>query len=230
MGRERDFDELDINSAHELGRTLAAIHLLPHETIESAGLPSYDPQTTRRRLLSDLHDADATSPLPPVLRRRWENALELNELWEFEPRVVHGDIGSDQFLWSDGSVSCVLGFGSAHVGDPALDFSALVSALDEDLFGAVLTSYENAIGQPMDKKFFDRTVLLSGTGSRPLDAVRCSPWGRRDRRRGPRYDERPGRRSRSRSGPRDRPHLDSQPARPSRGGICRRGGLHHPRP
>lgn len=161
MGRERDFDELDINSAHELGRTLAAIHLLPHETIESAGLPSYDPQTTRRRLLSDLHDADATSPLPPVLRRRWENALELNELWEFEPRVVHGDIGSDQFLWSDGSVSCVLGFGSAHVGDPALDFSALVFALDEDLFGAVLTSYENAIGQPMDKKFFDRTVLLS---------------------------------------------------------------------
>lgn len=161
MGRERDFDELDTDAAHELGRALAAIHLLPRETVESAGLPSYDAQTTRRRLLSDLHDADAASPLPPVLRRRWENALEATDLWDFEPRVVHGDVGPDQFMWSDCSISCVLGFGSAHVGDPALDFSTLVSGLDEELFEAVLTSYENAIGQPVGEHFFNRAVLLS---------------------------------------------------------------------
>lgn len=161
MGRERDFDELDSDGAHELGRAVAAIHLLPHETVESAGLPSYDAQTTRRRLLSDLHDADAASPLPPVLRRRWENALEATELWDFEPRVVHGDVGPDQFMWSDRSISCVLGFGSAHVGDPALDFSSLVSGLDEELFEAVLTSYENAVGEPVNEHFLNRTVLLS---------------------------------------------------------------------
>lgn len=161
MGRERDFDNLDLDGAHELGRVLAALHQLPRETIEAAGLPSYDAQTTRRRLLADLHDADATSALPTVLRRRWENALEVAEQWDFTPCVVHGDIGPDQFMWSDGSVSCVLGFGSAHVGDPALDFASLFSGLDETLFNAVVESYENAIGQTLDENFFNRAVLIS---------------------------------------------------------------------
>ncbi len=161
MGREQHLEDLTISGAHELGRALAAIHKLPTETIESAGLPAYDAQISRRRLLADLHDADATSPLPSVLRRRWENALEQTELWDFEPRVVHGDIGSDQFMWSDGTISCVLGFGSAHVGDPALDFSSLVSILNEDLFDAVLESYSNAMGEELNEHFFSRTVLMS---------------------------------------------------------------------
>lgn len=161
MGREHDFESLTVADAHELGRALAAIHKLPVETIEKAGLPVYDAQTSRRRLLADLHDADSTSALPGVLRRRWENALEQPQLWDFEPRVVHGDIGSDQFTWSDGSISCVLGFGSAHVGDPALDFASLVSILDEELFDALLESYSNALGEEPSESFFSRVVLMS---------------------------------------------------------------------
>lgn len=161
MGREHDFEDLTEADAHELGRALAAIHQLPVETIENAGLPSYDTQTSRRRLLADLHDADATSPLPGILRRRWENALEITDLWDFEPRVVHGDIGSDQFMWWDGSISCVLGFGSAHVGDPALDFASLVSVLDEHLFDALVESYSNAMGEEPTENFYNRVVLIS---------------------------------------------------------------------
>ena len=161
MGRDHDFESLTQSDAHELGRALAAIHQLPVETIENAGLPSYDAQTSRRRLLADLHDADSTTPLPGVLRRRWENALEHTELWDFEPRVVHGDIGSDQFMWSDGSISCVLGFGSAHVGDPAFDFASLVSILDEELFDALIGSYSNAMGEEPTDHFHNRVVLIS---------------------------------------------------------------------
>ncbi|MDP9805772.1 aminoglycoside phosphotransferase (APT) family kinase protein [Trueperella bonasi] len=161
LGREHDFETLTEAHAHELGRTLAAIHKLPSDIIEKSGLPVYDAETTRRRLLADLHDADATSALPGVLRRRWENALEVPELWDFEPRVVHGDIEPDQFMWSDGSISCVLGFGSAHVGDPALDFANLVTALDEQLFDALLESYSNALGEELSENFFNRIVLMS---------------------------------------------------------------------
>ncbi|VEI13953.1 phosphotransferase [Trueperella bialowiezensis] len=161
LGEHKDFDEMTAGDAHELGRTLATIHKLPTDTVESAGLPSYDPQTSRRRLLADLHDADAMGALPGVLRRRWENALEQDHMWEFTPRVVHGDVADDQFMWSHGTISSVLGFGSAHVGDPAHDFAPLVSTLDEDLFAAVLESYENALGEETDDYFFNRTILIS---------------------------------------------------------------------
>lgn len=161
MGRQRAAESLTQADAHEMGRVLAAIHTLPVDTVESVGLPSYDAQSTRQRLLADLHDAAAAASMPGVLRRRWENALEQVELWDFEPCVVHGDIDTEQFMWSDGAVSCVLGFGSAHVGDPALDFSGLVSGLDEDLFAAVLESYSNATGEEPDENFLNRTVLIS---------------------------------------------------------------------
>lgn len=161
MGKVREFDELDVAGAHELGRALAAIHGLPHDTISDAGMPVYDSQMCRRRLLTELHDVDAASALPFVLRRRWENALEQEELWDFTPRVVHGDVAADNFLWSEGSVSCVLGFGEAHVGDPAHDFSLLVSALPEELFDAVYSSYANALTEDLDESFFQRTVLIS---------------------------------------------------------------------
>ncbi|MFP7696577.1 phosphotransferase [Trueperella sp. LYQ143] len=161
LGRQTEFDVLDLAGAGELGRALAAIHRLPHSIVENAGLPSYDAQTCRRRLLSELHDAAASAAIPGVLRRRWENALEVTDMWDFEPCVVHGDIGSDQFTWSDGSISCVLGFGSAHVGDPASDFAALISGMDETLFDAVISSYTNALDRNLDENFFNRAVLLS---------------------------------------------------------------------
>ena len=64
-------------------------------------------------------------------------------------------------MWWDGSISCVLGFGSAHVGDPALDFASLVSVLDEHLFDALVESYSNAMGEEPTENFYNRVVLIS---------------------------------------------------------------------
>lgn len=159
LGRPIDFTRLSIAGSHELGRALGAIHSLPTETITNAGQPVYDAPTIRRRLLTELHDIDEAAPLPPVLRRRWENAIENAKLWNFEPRPVHGDVAPENFYWSEGSIVSVLGFGQAHVGDPAEDFAPLVSALGEAEFDAVRESYGN--GTDEDEFFFARTVLLS---------------------------------------------------------------------
>ncbi|QRV01688.1 phosphotransferase [Arcanobacterium phocisimile] len=161
LGKSIDFDDLSTDQAHELGRTLATIHQLEPTTITDAGMPGYDADMVRKRLLTELHDANAAGNIPAVLLRRWENAIENSQLWHFTPAVVHGDIASDNILWSEGHVSCVLGFGEAHVGDPAQDFASLMSGLDESLFDAIVESYRNSLNSSIDEYFFTRIVLLS---------------------------------------------------------------------
>lgn len=161
MGKSLDFENLNADGARELGRSLASIHRLATSVIEDAGMPVYDADTVRRRLLTELSDATATGEIPAILRRRWENALENDELWNFEPCVVHGDVAPEHFLWSEGSVSCVLGFGEAHVGDPAQDFAHLISGVSEELFDSIYQSYVNALETEVDEQFFTRTILLS---------------------------------------------------------------------
>lgn len=161
LGKTIDFEGLTIDQAHELGRTLATIHQLDPTTITEAGMPAYDAETVRKRLLTELHDASATGTIPAILNRRWENAIENPDLWAFNTRVVHGDIAADNILWSEGHVSCVLGFGEAHVGDPAHDFASLMAGLDESLFDAIVESYRNSLDNDIDEHFFTRTVLLS---------------------------------------------------------------------
>lgn len=161
LGRPRNFESIGDDGAHELGRTLAAIHLLSPDVIADAGMPVYSAESTRKRLLTELHDAAASADIPRVLFRRWENALECDELWDFTPRVIHGDVAPENVLWSEGRVSAVLGFGESQVGDPAADFAFLVSGVDESLFDAIFESYSNAMDSAPDGHFFTRTVLLS---------------------------------------------------------------------
>lgn len=76
IGETIDFDGLSVDEAHELGRTLATIHQLDSATITDAGMPAYDLEMVRKRLLTELHDADATGNVPAILARRWDNAIE----------------------------------------------------------------------------------------------------------------------------------------------------------
>ncbi|MFC5370379.1 phosphotransferase [Arcanobacterium bovis] len=161
LGKMRSFDEISPAAAHELGRTLASIHSLDTVVVDRAGLPHYDPYTWRTRLLTELREADKVATIPVVLRKRWEHALENELLWDFVPTVIHGDVAEENFLWSEGAISCVLGFGESQVGDPALDFASLVSSLPEDEFDAVFESYQNALNHRVDENFLNRSILMS---------------------------------------------------------------------
>lgn len=161
IGKPLEFDQIDSSYAHELGRTVAAIHSLSPDVIEHAGMPVYSAQACRQRLMAELSDATVQAEIPAVLLRRWREMFENDALWNFTPTVVHGDLAAENILWSEHSVSCVLGFGQAHVGDPATDFGILLSDLDADNFDAALESYQNAIGADVTDAFLERASLLS---------------------------------------------------------------------
>lgn len=161
VGRAKDFSDFTLDDAQELGRALAAIHNLNPEVINKTGMPSYTADAWRKRLLAALHDASTSATIPGLLLRRWERALEDTALWNFHPCVSHGDVAEENILWSEGQISCFLGFGEANLSDGARDFANLSAALPEDVFDAAFASYQNAREEEVDENFLTRSLLMS---------------------------------------------------------------------
>lgn len=176
-GRELDLEQLTGLGDHmvaDIGRVIAAIHALPAAVVENADLPSYSADQFRTRRLNELDQAATTGRIPPVLLRRWENALEEKELWEFTPTVVHGDLHEDNLLVHRGRLVAVTGWTDLHIGDPAEDFAWLASAGDQDFAEAVLAEYsghltgEGGSGIPPE---------LPGFSDFPDDDLPADPFG-----------------------------------------------------
>ncbi len=160
FGRALVFEALGEEEVREMGRTLAAIHSIDRDVVARSGLPVYTAAQWRDRVRAELEAADQETSLPTILRQRWMDVLDSDEVWDFEETVVHGDVASDNFLWSNGSVASVLGFGEAHVGDPARDLAAML-VLDDEQWPSFITSYENARSVELAEADYTRIIFTS---------------------------------------------------------------------
>lgn len=127
--------------AASLGGALAALHEVGWSAVERAGLPVYDAEAARTRLLAELDAMAQTGRVPAVLLRRWEEQLEDVRMWRFRPALVHGDLAGERVLVDGDAVVAIEDFSSAHVGDPATDLAWLVAAAPEDALESVLEAY-----------------------------------------------------------------------------------------
>lgn len=143
------FDVGDLSSdailIDSIAETIAAIHALPRSVAQQGGLVE---RTTRdqRLLVTRMVDrAQATRYLPQTVHARWTEVLEAAELWDFEPRMVHGTLTADTLLVDDDRVVGVLDWSGLSVGDPASDVAWLYEAGD-GVFDAVLSRYAKLSG------------------------------------------------------------------------------------
>ncbi|MGO3148510.1 phosphotransferase [Glutamicibacter ardleyensis] len=144
-----------------LGQCMAAIHQIPDESVEVAGLPTYTADEVRQRKLNELDTAAATGRVPSGLLRRWEHAMEDVTLWRFNATVVHGDFDEEQLQVSHSSITAVKGWTDLHVGDPADDF-AWLSAIDDHGFSErVFAAYVEARGKSTDPHIMRRAALAA---------------------------------------------------------------------
>ncbi|HET8595859.1 MAG TPA: phosphotransferase [Intrasporangium sp.] len=133
----------------EVGRTLAQIHNLQLLVFEEAGRPSYDAETHRKRMLSELDRASSTGHVPAGLLARWEHRLEDISLWRFAPTPVHGAFTGSHVLAGfdddedagSGRVCGVIGWEEARLGDPADDLAELVARASRAALDTVLEAY-----------------------------------------------------------------------------------------
>ena len=145
--------------AAALGRAIAALHELPHSTVEDAGLPVYDAEAYRRRRLSEVDEAARTGKVPAALLRRWEQALEDVALWRFQPTVVHGDLSADHVLCSRTEPVALLGWSDAKVADPADDLAWLLVAAPHEAIDPILEAYSLRRTELSDHHLASRALL-----------------------------------------------------------------------
>lgn len=123
-----------------LAQALAAIHELPVSVVQQGGLPmrsASDVRTLSARLVQRAAD---TGLLPATVRQRWQEALDSESLWSFEPVVIHGSLASEQLFTKGDEITGVLGWNELSLGDPALDL-AWMFGIDRDVFETVLARY-----------------------------------------------------------------------------------------
>ena len=145
--------------AAEVGRAIAAIHELPPETVEDAGLPVYEADAYRQRRLAEVDEAARTGRVPTGLLRRWEHALEDVAMWRFRPVMVHGDLSADHVLCSADRPVAVLGWSEAKVADPADDLAWLLVAAPHEGVDAILEAYTMRRTEMRDPHLADRALL-----------------------------------------------------------------------
>lgn len=162
-GRDLDLPSLPAGPglAAALGAAIASLHDVSPDDVATLNLPSYDAGECRTRLLAELDEMAASRHVPPVLLRRWEEALEDVRTWRFRPTLVHGDLASDRVLVESGRVTGLLDFTSAHVGDPALDLGWLVAAAPEDALESVVEAYDLRRAAGSDAQLLVRAQLYS---------------------------------------------------------------------
>ena len=117
-----------------IAKDIATLHVMPEDIIYEADLPSYSSEQIRRRKIAELERAAATGKVPADLLTHWQAVLSPGPMWQFRPRVVHGDMGAENLVLevtpSQARIVEVTGWSDVHVGDPAQDFAWLYSCED----------------------------------------------------------------------------------------------------
>ena len=185
-GRELLPPVLARSDRRTLSRQIAAfnvaMHQLPVDAGRAAGLP--DGRAVDRWWLEAYRESSIDALrgiLDPVeharLIRWWDAMLADRRMSNYDPVVVHGDIGDENILVDDTShLVGILDFEHAAVGDPIHDFHQL-QYLDETFMEEVITDYVD-LGGRLDDGFryrMDRERQLGAFG----DIWRA--WGRGER-------------------------------------------------
>jgi aminoglycoside phosphotransferase (APT) family kinase protein len=126
---------------HALGAFLRALHAVP--TADAVGHGATDADTAHAQLTDDLDRM--RSDVLPLLGgvAAAEGARLLDACAAPPPRLalVHADLGPEHILIGDGTISGVIDWTDARVGDPAIDLAWLLYGAPPAVAAAVAESY-----------------------------------------------------------------------------------------
>ena len=120
------------------GNFLTALHSFPVEKARAAGIRDYgpfiEPAATWHETLEDFYSAvrEEIYPLLAVAQQDdladyFEDFLDNEEYFQFQPVLVHADLWDDHVLYDSATKQLgIIDFGDMSIGDPALDVSELI--------------------------------------------------------------------------------------------------------
>ena len=161
---EANLDEEALRATgRQIGHFLRELHSTPIDSISTCGLPVYSADGWRQfyrdfRARCDERIGKLLSEYEREhVGRFWSAFLEDDANFHFTPALVHADLGPDHIMVDPerGSLSGVIDFGDARIGDPAIDIVGLLRIED-----AVLDGY----GDLPDDAFRRRARFYWGVG------------------------------------------------------------------
>lgn len=157
----------------QLARFLAELHRFPVERAQTAGLtaPTPDERRTRRQHWRDqIHQH--VFPLFDERQRAWAaRTLDSNDsvLFDYTPALCHGDLWAEHIMFDPEheTLTGVIDWESANIGDPAGDWAALWLDHGDDIVERLLPYYES----PADTGWRHRMMRLAHAV--PLNEILC---------------------------------------------------------
>ncbi|MFN8468041.1 MAG: phosphotransferase [Caldilineaceae bacterium] len=145
---------------------LAELHAIPLEGVPEPPGTSSQPLLSRRAFYEQ-RLAALESDVFPLLwadQKAWvydlyapvvEGSLDLDA---YTPRLIHRDLAAYHILYdpAQGSLAGIIDFGTAGMGDPAVDWGCLIGAYGESFVRRMHATY------PLDQATLDRARFLAG--------------------------------------------------------------------
>ncbi|MBK9711046.1 MAG: phosphotransferase [Kouleothrix sp.] len=139
--------------AAQLGGFLSDLHGFPVEQAARCGVQGGDAAQWRLRYRNQY--ADVQARVLPLLdadararvARRWAGFLEHDANFRFRPALAHCDLSGDHILVdpAGGTVSGIIDWGDAAIGDPALDFTGLLDDYGAGFAELALAAYRREV-------------------------------------------------------------------------------------
>jgi macrolide phosphotransferase len=160
VGEPASLSRLTPGLAAAIGTAVAAIHELPTSCVTEVGLAALGPVHAHQTSGTVVERAGSSGLLPLALRDRWQAALADDQLWQFQPTVVHGGLSAEAVLAQGDTVTAILHWHELRVADPARDLAWLFAGRRNDLADDALSAYLHA--RPgADRRMAQRATFYS---------------------------------------------------------------------
>lgn len=154
--------------AAQLGAFLRVLHATPLDTVPPIARARIDTHDEWAELYARIRERLFTRMRPDAreaVAAHFEAYLAEPAHFAFAPALRHGDIGPGNILYDPAvrRLCAILDFGSAGIGDPALDLASSLlgpRGYGEDLVAALATEYPDAAGLLPRARFYASTFAL----------------------------------------------------------------------
>ncbi|WP_394674239.1 Mph(E)/Mph(G) family macrolide 2'-phosphotransferase [uncultured Chryseobacterium sp.] len=137
-----------------LAKALKQLHNIPEEEALKSHLKIMVPADLKPEVDHQLQMVKSELGISPELEFRYKKWLDDDTLWPDFTHFVHGDLYAGHVLTSeDGTVAGIIDWSTAHVGDPAIDFSGHVTVFGEESLKQLISAYEDTGGRTWDRLF-----------------------------------------------------------------------------
>lgn len=140
------------NYIKSLAKILVELHGIGEKDVLERKLKVLKPNDLRPEIADRLQLVKSELGISAELETRYRKWLDNDALWADFTRFIHGDLYAGHVLTSsDGIVSGIIDWTTAHVGDISLDFSGHITVFGEESLKTLVAEYEKQGGKVWDK-------------------------------------------------------------------------------